>query len=591
MKQFFKFMFASMAGFVLAGIVLMIIMFTVISGALMTFSPEKKTAVENNSILEINLNYAITENTSDNPFENFSFSSFSTEKYLGLNDIIKNIEKAERDENIKGIFLNLSGTEAGLATLAEIRDALKEFKKSGKFIYAYGEYMGQGAYYLASVADKVIIHPEGLLEFRGLHATLTFFKGTLEKLEIEPQVIRHGKFKSAVEPFVNEKMSNENREQISTFVNSVWNKMVEDIAEGRKLSTTELQASADQFLSRNPKAAVESKLIDEVAFYDEVIAQMQKLSGEEENSKPKLISLNKYDNASVKSDKAFSNRKIAVIYAVGEIVSGKGESDQIGSDKIAGEIRKARRDTSIRAIVLRVNSPGGSAIASDVILREMALAKKEKPVVVSMGDLAASGGYYIACNADTIVAQANTLTGSIGVFGILFNTEKMFKNKLGITFDDVKTNKFADLGTITRKLSSEEKEMIQQEVERIYETFITHVSDGRGISKEMVDSIGQGRIWSGTDAKRLGLVDVLGNLESAVEIAAGMAKLDAYRVISMPEQKEFFEKLMEDMKADAGTYFAKKELGEDYRYYKSIRTMLDNSGIQARIPFDVSFSR
>ncbi|HNS13204.1 MAG TPA: signal peptide peptidase SppA [Bacteroidia bacterium] len=587
MKQFFKFMFASMLGFILSLFVFFLISLFIVSVMVSSVSTETKVEIVKNSILEITLDKSIEERTSNNPLEEFNFASFSSDKNLGLNDILKNIEKAGEDDKISGIFLNLSGVTAGMATIEEIRKALIVFKRSEKFIYAYGEDLSQGAYYLASVADKIFLHPEGSIDFKGFRAELMFFKGALEKLEIEPQVIRHGKYKSAIEPFVNDKMSPENKEQVKTLVNSFWNTFLENVSASRNLEIGELQYAADEFTARDAAAAMEAGLIDSVAYYDEVEDALYQKSGETSGKKVKLVSLSRYNKVYVKGKREFSNQKIAVIYAYGDIVSGKGSNDQIGSDKMGETIRKARQDSSIKAIVLRVNSPGGSAIASDVIWREVVLTKKVKPVVVSMGDYAASGGYYISCAADSIVAQPNTLTGSIGVFGLLLNAKNMFNNKLGITFDTVKTGRYADIGTMSRALTAAERSLIQLQIEKIYETFITHVAEGRNVTKEFVDSIGQGRIWSGETALKLGLVDVLGGTNDAIEIAARMAKLEKYRIVQLPEQKEFFEKILEDLNAEVGTYFTKQELGDQYKYYEQLKNIVRNNGIQARIPFEL----
>jgi protease-4 len=587
MKQFFKFMFASMAGFLLAIFIFFMISIFMITAMVSSVSSEKKVELKKNSILEITFDKSIEERTSNNPFEEFNFGSFSSDKNLGLNDILKNIDKASKDNNISGIFLNLSRISAGMATIEEIRNALLEFKASKKFIYAYGEDLSQGAYYIASVADKIYLHPEGSIDFKGFRTELMFFKGALEKLEIEPQVIRHGKFKSAIEPFVNDKMSPENKEQISKVVHSFWNTFLENIASQRSTNTESLQKAADDFVAKDAVSAFKAGMVDSLAYFDQVESALKAASGSITKKEFALVSLKKYDKVYVKGVQEYSKDKIALIYAVGDIVSGKGSDDQIGSDRLAETIRQARVDSSIKAIVLRVNSPGGSAIASDVIWREVLLAKKTKPVVVSMGDLAASGGYYISCAADSIVAQPNTLTGSIGVFGLLVNAQKMFNNKLGITFDSVKTGRYADIGTFTRRLSAEERELIQSQVEKVYETFITHVSEGRNITKEFVDSIGQGRIWSGNDALELGLVDAIGGVNKAVEIAAGMAKLEKYMILQLPHQKDFFEKILEDLNTEAGTYFAKKELGEQYRYYEKMKAMIRNNGIQTRVPFEL----
>ena len=587
MRDFFKYFLASVLGFVVGTIVLFFIFLGIVSLLVSSLQSDTEVTVRDKSVVEIRLQYPVKERSSKNPFESFDYDAFESRQELGLHDILRNIDKARRDERIKGIFLNLSSLSMGIATLDEIRGALSEFRKSGKFIYAYADSYSQGAYYLASVANTVAVNPEGGVELRGLHTELMFFKGALDKLGIEPEVIRHGKFKSAIEPFTLDKMSPENREQISRLLGSVWNTWLGNISADRKLPKEELQAIADQYRSRKAKDALDLRLIDKTAYFDEVTDDLRKQCGLEEKEKVRYVELQKYNKAYVKPEKEFSNRKIAVVYAVGEIRSGQGSDEVIGSERISEAIRKARLDTTVKAIVLRVNSPGGSALASEVIWREALLARKAKPLVVSMGDLAASGGYYISCIADTIVAQANTLTGSIGVFGLLFNTQNMWKDKLGITFDTVRTGRFADIGSLSRPLTAEERAIYQEEVEQIYNVFIGHVAEGRNMTTAAVDSIGQGRIWSGTDAKQIGLVDVISGLETAKSIAAKMAGLDNYRTVNYPEQKEFLQKLMEDFSADAKAYFAKEELGESYRYYAKLREVLNSQGIQARLPYEL----
>ena len=583
MRQFFKFMFASMAGFILSMIIFFFIVMGVISGMMLSLKDEGTVSISDNSVLEIKFENPIKERTNNNPLQNLDFSGLNPEKTPGLEDILKSITKSKNDNRIKGILLDLSSIQAGLATIEEIRDALLDYKKSGKFLYAYSESFSQGAYYLASAADKIYLYPEGEVNFRGLHADLMFFKGSLEKLELHPEIIRHGKFKSAVEPFMYDKMSEENREQVEVFLTSIWNNILSSIAGSRNIQVDELQKIADGIEGRNADFALSLHLVDKLSYYDEVLSEIKKITSLNEKDKIKFVSLKKYNRAYVKGED-FSAKKIAVVYANGPIVSGEGASDEMGSETIAAALRKARLDSSVKAIVLRVNSPGGSALASDVIWRETILAQKAKPLIVSMGDYAASGGYYISCAADTIVARPNTITGSIGVFGILFNAQDMFKNKLGITFDSVKTGKHADIGSFYHPMIESERQMIQESVEKIYDTFISHVSEGRGMNKADVDNIGQGRVWSGADAKRLGLVDVLGGLNDAISIAAKKANLTNYRTIALPEQKEFIEKLVEDLNAEVKTHFEKQQLGESYKYFKMLNDLVKERGIMAKMP-------
>ncbi|MEO8087656.1 MAG: signal peptide peptidase SppA [Bacteroidota bacterium] len=585
MKQFFKFMFASMLGFVLAGVLLIFIVIAMISSAVSSAS-DGEVVIADHTVLEITLSSTVKERTSRNPLEDLNFN-LNQKRDLGLNDILKNIEKAESDDHIKGIFLNLSGVSAGLAQLEEIRTALNHFKSSKKFIYAYSEDYDQASYYLASVADSVYLNPQGSMDWHGLRSELMFMKGALEKLEIEPEVIRHGKFKSAVEPFINDKMSPENRAQISQLIHGIWNYYVAVVSQSRHVDESVFQEAAYNMTVRTPQKAVELKLVDRLAYVDEVQSALKRASGITEKEKVKFIALKKYNKVRGVT-KLFSNKKVAVIYAVGDIQSGEGDDNSIGSVKLAATIRKARLDSSIKAIVLRVNSPGGSALASDVIWREMLLAKKAKPVIVSMGDVAASGGYYISCAADTIVCEPNTITGSIGVFGLLFNAQKLLNNKLGLTFDTVKTGRFAGIGSPTHPLTSEERDVVQEEVERIYDTFISHVAEGRNMSKADVDSIGQGRVWSGIDAKRLGLVDVLGGINTAIEIAVKKAHLDEYRIIALPEEEDMIKKLLEDLTDDVSMHVAKENFGAAYDYYGQVHSLLSQQGILARMPFDIN---
>lgn len=591
MKQFFKFMLASMVGFFLS-VVLMIVFFVVMLFiAVASMDGEKNIVTPSNSVLHITLNYKIEERTNNNPFSNFDFKSFRANPDLGLNDIISNIKEAKTDENIKGIYLDVSVVQAGLASLEEIRDALIDFKESKKFIIAYSEQYIQAAYYIASVADKIYLNPQGELDFKGLKAEILFFKGTLEKLELEPEIIRHGKFKSAIEPFILEKMSPENRQQTAAYMNSIWNHVIEKIAVSRKINQKNLAEIASSLLVQSAEDAYKYKLVDSLMYYDEVLANLGKKTGVASGDKVNFVRLTKYNDAPAAPEKTTGvvRDKIAVIYAFGNIVDGKGEATNIGSLPLAETIRKARLDESIKGIVFRVNSPGGSALASEVIWREIYLAKKAKPVVVSMGDYAASGGYYIACAADSIVAEPTTITGSIGVFGVLFNGRNLLKNKLGVTVDTVRTGNYSDIGTFTRPLTASERAIIQRKVEKVYTTFLTRVANGRRKSNLAIDSIAQGRVWSGTDALRIGLVDALGGIDKAMAMVAKMAKVDRYRIVSLPEQKDPFTKILEGMAGETESILVKHQLGESYKYWKKFNSLTGGQGIQARMPYEIDF--
>lgn len=547
---------------------------------------EDETIIEENSVLKITLSDAIIDRGSDNPIDFDIFSIGNSDK-IGLVDIINSIEKAKTDDRIKGIYLNVEAPNASMASLEEIRKKLLEFKnETEKFTIAYSEIYSQKGYYIASMADEIYIHPEGILEFVGLAYQGMFFKDALKKLEIEPQIIRHGKFKAAVEPYILEKMSSENRAQISKFINSIWTDMLSDISASRKIDNGNLFQIAQKLKVQKSSDAVTNGLIDATLYKDQVLDTLRKKLNKKLDADIEVTKLKAYKNAKlVGNKKKYSKDKIAIVYAYGEIIGGEGDNESIGSERISRAIRNARTDENVKAIVLRVNSPGGSALASETILREMILTKAEKPVVVSMGDVAASGGYYISCHADTIVANPTTITGSIGVFGLLMNTQKLMKNKLGITIDTVKTNQFADMGSMYRSLTEKERNIIHKSVKDIYETFISHVAEGRNMSKKEVDAIGQGRVWTGTDALDLGLVDILGGLEDAIDIAAKMADLENYRISSLPKQIDPMEKLINDLTGNAKASILENELGESYQLYKELNNLLEMDKLQMRMPY------
>jgi protease-4 len=590
MKQFFKIFFASMLGFIF-GLGLLFFLFIVIISMSVSSLKNDEVIVSENSILHIRLDFPLKDRSSNNPFENFNLNRFEAKHSIGLNDILKNIKKASKDDKIKGIYLDVTSLEGGIASIDEIRNALLQFRKSGKFIYAFADYYTQGGYYLASAADKIYLNPEGSVGLTGLAAQLMFFKGTLEKLEVEPQVIRHGKFKSAIEPFILDKMSDENRAQIRAFVDPMWEHLSKSICLQRKISTDDFKLIVDSMKARTAADAKELKLVDELAYFDEFTAALNKKIGKKTDEKIKLVSLGRYKKSPEPkgTGATFPKDKIAVIFASGSISNGDGDDESIGSDKLSDAIRSARKDEKIKAIVLRVNSPGGDALASEEIWREVLLAKKAKPVIVSMGDVAASGGYYISCAADKIVVQENTLTGSIGVFGLLFNAEKMLKNKLGITTDVYKTNPFTDMGSIARPLTPSEQLILQQEVDRIYDVFTRRVAEGRKLTQPQVDSIGQGRVWAGAKAIEIGLADTLGGLETAIDIAAAKAGIKEYRITQLPEQKDPFQAMLQDFSTEVSTKVTMEQTGESYKYIKAIKEILHLNGVQALSPYSVNF--
>jgi protease IV len=583
MKEFFKYFLATIFGIIVVNVIFFVVFMIIVA----SFSgKDNEVTIEPTSVLHIQLNYPIAERTSDNPFENISFGSFKSNTNLGLNDILRNIKKAKEDSNIKGIYLDVSELQSSPATVEEIRDALMKFRESGKFILAYSDYYSQGAYYLSSCANKVYVNPQGTVEWKGLQAENMFFKGALDKLGIEPEVIRHGKFKSAVEPFILDKMSPANKEQTLTYVGAIWNYILKGVSEQRKIAIDSLNLYADSLSIKNAESALKLKFIDGIKYYDEILDELSSLSATPAGKELALVEMKNYKKVAG-INKTGKKSKIALIYATGEIDMGEGDSQTIGSEGLSAVIRKARKDTSIKAVVLRVNSPGGSALASDVIWREVVLCKKVKPVIVSMGDVAASGGYYISCPADVIVCDHTTITGSIGVFGLLWNGQKLLNDKLGITFDNVQTNANSGIGSMYRPMTAGERANIQQEVENVYDVFLSHVAEGRKIEKNNVDSIGQGRVWSGDNAKEIGLIDEFGGVERAIEIAKEKAGLKNARVIELPEKLPFFEQIMKEMKENASVSALQKELGPTYRYYKSLKTLTGISGIQARMMYDV----
>jgi len=584
MKDFFKYLFASMLGFFLSVVIIFIIVIVIIFGAISSFDDDKSVTVSNNSILFLNLDQPITERTPKNPFGNLPIVGSNEKDGIGLNDLLKSIKKAKTDDNIKCIYLNVSSPNAGFATMREVRNALIDFKKSHKKIISYSEVYTQGAYYLASVADKIYLNPEGALEFKGFSSELTFFKGTLEKAGVEMQVIRVGNYKSAVEPFILDKMSDYNRKQVTAYVGGLYNTFLTDIAKSRNIERDSLFSIADQYKIQQPHDALNYKMIDGLKYKDQILEELKGISGRTKGENIRSVEINDYAKNS--SEANSSKNKVAVIYANGEISGGEGNDNQIGSERISRAIRKARLDDDIKAVVIRVNSPGGSALASDVIWREIVLTKKEKPVIASFGDVAASGGYYIGCAADSIFVQPNTITGSIGVFGIIPNFQNLMTNKLGITFDGVKTGQYADIMATNRPMTAGERFIIQNELNRVYSGFVSRVADGRKKSKAYIDSIGGGHVWIGTDAVQIGLADRIGSFNDAINAAAKKAKIKDFKVVEYPDVIDPLKSLMDESTDKIKTYYTKQELGDHYMLYQQMKKVMASSGIQARMPFE-----
>lgn len=583
MKSFLKMLLASIFG----GAILIFILFIFFASLASIQSPELE--VKDNTVLKIDLNAQFVERAQNNPFESFNPIAGQIESATGLDKIIASLKAAKDDPKISGVYLEGGFPMAGNATLLEMREALVDFKSSGKFIYGYSEILTQKGLFLASVADTFFVNPQGILEFSGLSASVSYYQKAMEKLGVKPVVIRAtgNKFKSAVEPFLGQEMTDANRLQLTELLNSVWSNYLADLSESTGLSAEELNSIADSVMT-SPLAAAKLGLIKATAYEDEVQEHLAHACGKSSFRQIDFISPKKYGKKfDLNGSKEYNENRVAVIVAQGEINSGEGNEYTIGSDRVARAIRKARLDDKVKAIVLRVNSPGGSALASEVIWREMALAREVKPVMASMGDVAASGGYYIACNADSIFAQENTVTGSIGAFGLFFTAEELMNEKLGINIETVKTNKYSDLGTLDRDLSPAENRIMIAQIDRVYGTFIKRVADGRGMTVETVDSLGQGRVYSGADALELGLVDVLGGINDAINAAANKAGLENYSIVSYPEMEDPFQKLIEDLSESMGEAKIKAELGQFAYYLELLEKAQSRQGMQTRMEFDL----
>jgi protease IV len=578
MRNFFKIFFASLLALVV--FTLLAVFFLV--GFLGGIATKEKPRVDARSVIVLDLGQAFPEQMKKNPL---SFLSGEMKDIPGLYDVIRLLNKAKLDKNVAGIYIVANNNPNGFAASEEIRNALKDFKTSGKFILAHGDVITQKAYSIANVADKMYVSPQGYVEWAGYSVAYAFLKGTLEKLQIEPQVFYAGKFKSATEPFRTDKMTVENQLQTSVWMNDLYNDFLLKTAEVRKIDTATLHQLANEAKIQNANDAVNYKLVDAMKYDDEVKDEIKGKLGIGKYDKINFITLSNYFTAT--DINKIGGEKIALIYAEGNIVDGKAEQGTIGAENYRNLIRKARLDKSIKAIVFRVNSGGGSSMASETIWRELSLAKQEKPVIVSFGDVAASGGYYISCAADSIFALPTTITGSIGVFGIIPNMQAFFKNKLGVTFDGVKTGPYADAGGIYRPLNDNEKRLVQANVNMIYTQFKQRVADGRKKDTAYVDSIAQGRVWTGVRAKDIGLIDRFGGLEDAIKSAAAMAKLTDYSVREYPESKNIFEQFFG--KSDPLNYAEKMktELGEEnYKIYLEMKRVKEMSNtVQARLPF------
>lgn len=587
--NFFKTFLASCLGSLVALLALFFILTMLMVGAVagLVGGADEQVIVSDKSVLHLNLDVQVTEQQAENPFAGLPFPG-AEPSTVGLLPLKQAIENAKTDSKIEGIFLNVSYPMTGFATLEEIRQSILDFRKSGKWVVAYADAMSEGAYYVASAADKVYLNPEGDVEFNGLAVEVTFFKKMFDKLEIKPEIFRVGQFKSAVEPFMLEKMSPENKLQLTEMINSIYDHVLTRVSDARGMEKSKLKEISDKMLVRNARLSVEHGLVDSLLYYDQVLDELRGRLDLKDNGKVKFIKYNKYRKSYTASTAVAAN-EVAVIVADGTIMMGTGDQGVIGGEAFASEIRRARENDKVKAIVIRINSPGGSFVASDIMWREVNLAAQKKPVIASMGDYAASGGYYLAMACDTIVAQPHTITGSIGIFSVLFDASGLLNNKLGITFDDVKTGEYGDMVTISRPLTDAEKNVWQTRTEEIYETFTRKASEGRNMTQDEIKQVASGRVWTGTQAKERKLVDVLGNYNDAIEIAAKAAGVgNDYKVRLYPRQKPFFEEFMEGIEENSRVSAIKEELGSNYIYYEYWQEVKTLNGVQARMPFDLN---
>ena len=586
MKQFFNSFLASCLGTATVLIVLVLIGVVMISSTMKSAS--KKDKVKANSILSIKLNSAIPEKTNNAPVNPYDFN---TDEATGLIDMIKGIERAKEDDNIKGIYLETPFPQMNFANLAAMREAIIDFKESGKFVVSYADFYSESGYYLASVADEIFLNPVGQVDFNGFVASVPFFKGMLDKIGVKFEIFYAGKFKSATEPYRLNEMSDENRTQMREYINDVYQNYLDDLSEARKMTKPELRRLADELLIQEAGDAVKYQLVDTLGYKDNLFDNLRERLGLSAKATISSMSLEKYTQLTRPKVNYKNKEKIALIFAEGTITDGSEEAGSVTGEHYAKMIRTIRQNKKYKAIVLRVNSPGGSAVASEKIWRELSLAREAGiPVIVSMGDYAASGGYYIACMADTILAEKNTLTGSIGVFSMFPNVQKLMNDKLGVRFDTVKTNEYA-LGIHPAiGLSQKERDALTASTTNFYETFLKRVSDGRDMTRDEAHAVAQGRIWTGTRALELGLVDAIGGLDDAIEIAQDMAGLDKYRLVEYPNVKSPIEQLVADLtgqKTSVKKAMVKQELGDLYPYYERMKTLQSLQGVQALMPYEL----
>ena len=590
MKDFLKFTLATVTGIILSSIVLFIIGMVTLFGIVSTSDTE--TVVKKNSVMMLDLNGTLVERTQESPLGILSELFSDDSNTYGLDDILSSIKKAKENENIKGIYLQASMLGTSYASLQEIRNALLDFKESGKFIIAYGDSYTQGLYYLSSVADKVLLNPKGMIEWRGIASAPLFYKDLLQKLGIEIQIFKVGTYKSAVEPFTSTEMSPANREQVTAFIHSIWGQVTEGVSASRSLPVDSLNAYADRMLMFYPaEESVQCGLADTLIYRNDVRNYLKQWVDLKEDDRLPVLGLNDMINVKKNMPKDKSGNIVAVYYASGEITDYSGSSaseEGIVGTKVIRDLRKLKDNDDVKAVVLRVNSPGGSAFASEQIWHAVKELKTKKPVIVSMGDYAASGGYYISCVADTIVAEPTTLTGSIGIFGMIPNAKEL-SEKIGLTYDVVKTNKFADFGNIMRPFNEDEKTLMQMMITQGYDTFVSRCAEGRNITKEAIEKVAEGRVWTGEAAKKLGLVDELGGIDTALEIAVKKAGIEGYTVVSYPAKQDFLSSLLDTKPTNyVEAQILKSKLGEYYQQFGMLKNLTERSMIQARIPFELN---
>ena len=614
---FFKTFWAALLAFVVANILLAIVGLLIFLGVAASFG-DTPPVVQKNSVLKIDLEGGLVDAPRNEPFRSIGFNGIEVDHSITILQALEAIERAQFDDNIRGIYINLTGGGASIANVEELRNALLQFKESGKFIISYNDTYSQLGYWLASVADKVYLNPEGLVAWQGLASNVMFYKGLLDKLGVEAEVMRHGTFKAAVEPFIMDRMSPENRLQMNTLLGTIWGSVLQDVSHARGIDSVVLSNYATDLTLRSADLAYQCGMVDGLLYEDQVMsllgqlveadsatvvaleltAGMQSVAGEasdevkadstaafNEVDDPAIISLGDYVYAASPAVRQVSKNKIAIVYADGEIVDGEGGDGMVGSATMAEKLARVRKDDNVKALVLRVNSPGGSALASEVMWREIEQIRKDKPVIVSMGGTAASGGYYISCPADMILASRSTITGSIGVFGLLFNAEQGLKDKLGITVDVARTNPSADLGSLFRPVTEQERQAIMFGIEQVYTTFVGHVAAGRNLSVEEVDEIGGGRVWSGVSAQQIGLIDGFGGLKEAIAMAANQAGVsDDFRIWQVVDEPDNLTLLLRTL-TSSGVRTLRNEMGEAYSYVRALNTMLSQEGVQARMPY------